>query len=107
LNVLDQLTAAIQTGSQGGIEGGLAALQLAFTRATTAQSALGADENSVADARTRLADLKLATETRRSQDEDANLVDAATRMNQAQVAYRAAIGAMSILNQASLIDFLK
>ena len=32
---------------------------------------------------------------------------AATRMNQAQIAYRAAIGAVSIANQATLIDFLK
>ena len=107
LTVLDDLATAVRAGNNAAIGSGVTALQDAFSRATSAQSRLGADESSIADARSRLSDLRLATETRRSKDEDANLADAATRMNQAQVAYRAALGAVSINNQVSLIDFLK
>jgi flagellar hook-associated protein 3 FlgL len=107
LTVIDNLTAAVQAGDNAGITAGIAALQDAFKRATAAQSRLGADEQSVTDAQGRLSDLRLATDTRRSKDEDVNMADAAARMNQAQVAYRAAIGAVSMSNQASLIDYLK
>jgi flagellar hook-associated protein 3 FlgL len=107
LTVIDNLTAAVQAGDNTGISAGIAALQDAFKRATAAQSRLGADEQSVSDAQGRLSDLRLATDTRRSKDEDVNMADAAARMNQAQVAYRAAIGAVSMSNQASLIDYLK
>ena len=107
LTVIDNLMAAVQAGDNTGISAGIAALQDAFKRATAAQSRLGADEQSVSDAQGRLSDLRLATDTRRSKDEDVNMADAAARMNQAQVAYRAAIGAVSMSNQASLIDYLK
>jgi flagellar hook-associated protein 3 FlgL len=107
LTVLDNLAAAAQAGDSAGISAGIAALQDAFKRATAAQSRLGADEQSVGDAQARLADLRLATDTRRSKDEDVNMADAAARMSQAQVAYRAALGAVSVTNQVSLIDYLK
>lgn len=107
LTVIDNLTTAVQAGDNTAIGTGIAALQDAFKRATAAQSGLGVDEQSVSDAQTRLSDLRLATDTRRSKDEDVNLADAAARMSQAQVAYRAAIGAVNITNQVSLIDYLK
>jgi flagellar hook-associated protein 3 FlgL len=107
LTVLDNLAAAAQAGDSAGISAGIAALQDAFKRATAAQSRLGVDEQSVGDAQGRLADLRLATDTRRSKDEDVNMADAAARMSQAQVAYRAALGAVSVANQVSLIDYLK
>ena len=107
LAVLDDLTAAVQTGDDAGIKAGIAALQDAFKRVTAAQSRLGADEQSVSDAQNRLSDLRLATDTRRSKDEDVNMADAAARLNQAQTAYRAAISAVSVSNQVSLIDYLK
>ena len=107
LTVLDNLATAITAGDAAGMTAGMTALQQAFGRATQAQSRLGADENSVADARTRLADLRLATDTQRSKDEDVNLAEAATRMSQAQVAYRAALSAVAQANQQSLLDYLK
>jgi len=107
LTTLDNLTAAVKSGDSAGITSGISALQDAFSRATSAQSRLGVDEQSVTDAQSRLSSLQLATDTRRSADEDVNMADAATRLTQAQVAYRAAIGAVSIANQASLIDFLR
>jgi len=107
LTVLDNLTTAVQAGDNAAIKDGIAALQDAVKRATAAQSRLGIDEQSVTDAQARLSGLRLATDTRRSKDEDVNMADAAARMNQAQVAYRAALGAVSISNQVSLIDYLK
>lgn len=107
LTVLDHMATAVQAGDNTAIAAGIAALQDAFKRTTTAQSRLGVDEQSVADAQSRLADFRLATDTRRAKDEDVNMADAAARLSQAQVAYRAAIGAVSITNQVSLIDYLK
>ena len=86
---------------------GIDALQAAFGRATAAQNHLGSDENSVQDATARLTNLRVATDTRRSQDEDTNLADAISRMNQAQTAYRAALAAVAATGQLSLFDYLR
>jgi flagellar hook-associated protein 3 FlgL len=105
--VFDDLVTAIRAGDDAGMGTGIAELQAGFDRAIRAQSRLGADENSVDDSLARLSDLRLATETRRSKDEDANMVEAITRLNQADVAYRAALGAVSTAGRVTLLDYLK
>jgi flagellar hook-associated protein 3 FlgL len=106
LTALDTLATAVRNADQPGITQGITDLQAAFSRATQAQNALGADENSVSNATSRLTTLRLATDTRRSQDEDVNMADAIARMNQAQTAYRAALGAVAATGQLSLFDYL-
>jgi flagellar hook-associated protein 3 FlgL len=107
LTTLDNLATAVRNGDQPGISQGLTDLQAAFDRATTAQNALGTDENSVSDATARLATLRLATDARRSKDEDTNMAEAISRMNQAQTAYRAALGAVAQTGQLSLFDYMR
>jgi flagellar hook-associated protein 3 FlgL len=107
LTTLDNLATAVRAGDQTGISQGLTDLQAAFSRATQAQNALGADENSVSDATARLATLRIATDARRSKDEDTNMADAISRMNQAETAYRAALGAVARTGQLSLFDFMR
>jgi len=104
---LDSLVTAVRNGDDAGIQQGIDALQAAFGRATASQNHLGSDENSVQDATARLTNLRVATDTRRSQDEDTNLADAISRMNQAQTAYRAALAAVAATGQLSLFDYLR
>jgi flagellar hook-associated protein 3 FlgL len=104
---LDNLVTAVRNGDDAGIQQGIDALQAAFGRATAAQNRLGSDENSVQDATARLTNLRVATDTRRSQNEDTNLADAISRMNQAQTAYKAALAAVAATGQLSLFDYLR
>ena len=86
---------------------GLGALDRAFQRATRAQGRLGADDRGVADAVTQLNRLRLASESRRSASEDANMAEAITRLSEADTAYRAALAAVSREERQSLLDYLK
>jgi flagellar hook-associated protein 3 FlgL len=107
LTTLDALATAVKSGNQAGMAAGLTALQSAFSRATSAQDALGSDENSVTNATQRLSTLSLATDTRRSQDEDANMASAATQLSQAQTAYQAVLLTVAHSSQMSLFDFMQ
>jgi flagellar hook-associated protein 3 FlgL len=105
--VLDDLATAIEAGDGTAIGTGLAAVERAFTRTQRAIGALGADEQGLDDAAIRLSSLRQAAETRRSTLEDANLAETATRMSQADTAYRAALAAVSTAERQSLLDYLR
>ncbi len=105
--VLDNLATAIEAADGTAIESGLQAVERAFTRTQRAIAALGADEQGIDEAGIRLAVLRQAAEIRRSSLEDANLAEAATRMSQADTAYRAALAAVSTAERQSLLDYLR
>src|SRR5690606_16466428 len=105
--VLDDLATAVETGDGAGIEAGLAAVERAFDRTQRAIGALGADEQSIDEATFRIASMRQSAEIRRANLEDANLVEAATRMSQADTAYRAALAAVSTAERQSLLDYLR
>ena len=107
LTTLDTIATAVRNGDSAGMTAGMTALQAAFGRATQAQDRLGTDENSVTNATSRLTTLSLATDTRRSQDEDANLAAAAAQMSQAQTSLQAALAAVGRSSQLTLFDFLQ
>lgn len=107
LTTLDNLVTAVQSGDAAGMAAGMTALQSAFGRSTQAQDRLGTDENSVANAASRLTTLSLATDTRRSQDEDTNMASAAAQMSQAQTSLQAALAAVGRATQLNLFDFLQ
>jgi flagellar hook-associated protein 3 FlgL len=107
LTTLDTLVTAIRSGDAAGMAAGMTALQSAFGRATQAQDRLGTDENSVTNATARLTTLSLATDTRRSQDEDANMATAVANMSQAQTSLQAALAAVGQSSQLNLFDFLR
>jgi flagellar hook-associated protein 3 FlgL len=104
---LDALATAIETADGAAIESGLQAVERAFTRTQRAIGALGADEQGIDEAGIRLAALRQAAEIRRSAIEDVNLAEAATRMSQADTAYRAALAAVSTAERQSLLDYLR
>ncbi len=104
--VLDDLIIAVRAGDNDDIGTGLQALDAAFDRATTAQSRLGGDMATVDTQRTSLQQLQTAARTRLANLEDADFVQAATGMTQADAAYRAALQSTSQIARNSLMDYL-
>lgn len=107
LTALDALATAIDNGDNAAIGVGIDTIERAFGRTQRALGALGADEQGLDQAAVRLASLRAAADTRRSQLEDVNLAEAATRMTQAETAYRAALSAVSTAERQSLLDYLR
>jgi flagellar hook-associated protein 3 FlgL len=107
LSTLDTLAADAASGNTAGLTAGMAALDRAFRRAVDAQSQVGVEEQSVADGKARLSTLRLASVVQLSKDQDANVVEAITRMNQAQITYQAALGAIGTASKVSLLDYIK
>jgi flagellar hook-associated protein 3 FlgL len=109
-NVLDTLTnlaAAIQAGDQAGIDSGMQALNRAFDRANAAQARIGNDEKSLDDTRSLISSARVGSVARLSSIEDVDLAQAASKLSQANTAYRAALSAMSTIGQVSLMDYIK
>lgn len=107
LDALDALATAVEAGDDAGVAAGMAAVERAMARATRVQGSLGADERGIADAVSQLSALRLASETRRSKAEDANLAEAITRLSEADTAYRAVLAAVSREERMSLLDYLR
>lgn len=107
LNALGDLATAIEAGDGAAIDAGMAAVERAFTRTQRALGTLGSGEQAIDEAGIRLALLRHSTEARRSSLEDANMAESATRMAQADTAYRAALGAVSTAERQSLLDYLR
>jgi flagellar hook-associated protein 3 FlgL len=107
LDTLTNLAAAIQAGDQAGIDAGVQALNRAFDRVNAAQARIGNDEKSLDDTRSLIASARVGSVTRLSSIEDADLAQAASRLSQADTAYRAALAAMSTIGRVSLMDYLK
>jgi len=109
-NVLDTLTnlaTAISTGDQAGIDAGVQALNRAFDRTTAAQARIGNDEKNLDDTRSLISSARVGSVARLSSIEDVDLAQAASKLSQADTAYRAALAAMSTIGQVSLMDYIK
>jgi flagellar hook-associated protein 3 FlgL len=104
---LDQLITAVRTNDQPTIATALTGVERAFSRVVTVQSGVGADLNALDDQRARLSEMKLAGQSRLSKDEDANMAESITGMQQADTAYQAALGAIATRTRLSLMDYLK
>jgi flagellar hook-associated protein 3 FlgL len=107
LTSLDALATAVSSGNAAGIVTGIDALNRAFGRATQAQAQVGIGEANITDGTTQLAALQTAATTRLAADQDANVAAAITKMNQAQVAYQSALGAVAAAHKTSLLDYIQ
>ncbi|HUU35500.1 MAG TPA: flagellin [Vicinamibacterales bacterium] len=108
-NVLDELEAlivAVRAGDNVAMGTGLTALGQAFSRATRTQSQIGVDEQSIVEGQVQLTASRLAVLTQVSKDEDADLATAISEMNRADIAYKAALGAVGTASRTSLLDYL-
>lgn len=106
LSTLDAVATAVDAGDTAAIDAGIDALERAFQRVTRAQSQIGTDQVSVDNSSERLTALHLASLTRVSKVEDANMAEAITRMARAQTAYNAALGAVGTAGRNTLLDYL-
>lgn len=107
LSTLDSLAAAARANDTTTLNGGIALINNAFTRATRAQSLIGNDETTIDDTNQRITDLRLSAKARLSADRDANMAEAITRMTKAQNTYQAALGAVAAASKVSLLDYIK
>lgn len=104
---LDAAAAAARAGDHEALHQARVDLEAAFERATALQMRVGTSLNSIESQQVQLTDRRLAALARVAKLEDANLAEAITGMNQADAAYRAALGATGRMTQLSLMDYLK
>jgi flagellar hook-associated protein 3 FlgL len=104
---LDGLVAAVRAGDDAGIQTGLQQLERAFDRAVAFQSSIGTQLAGIDDQRIRLSELRQASTTLVSKDEDANMAEAVSKMTQAETAYRTALAAIGARSQQTLLDYLR
>lgn len=106
LDTLTQLAAAIQAGDEAAVDSGVQALQRAFGRAQDAQARVGNHLKLIDDTRELMAATRVSAVARLSGIEDVDLAQAASRLSQAETAYRAALAAVSTIGRVSLLDYL-
>lgn len=104
---LDQAIAAVRAGNATDMHAASEGLQAVFGRTTAAQSLVGASMRAIEAQQGRVGALRRASETRVADLEAANLAEAISGMNQAEAAYRAALGAVSTNGRISLMDYLR
>jgi flagellar hook-associated protein 3 FlgL len=103
---IDNLIAAVNAGDSDAIGTGIGLIATMFARVTAAQSRVGASMQALDTEKLRLSATKLASTERLSKLEDANMVEAITGMQQADTAYKAALGAAAATAKVSLMDYL-
>ncbi len=103
---LDALATAVRNGDMSGIDAGIADLDQAFTRVTTAQSRVGATLSALPTEKARLDEMRRASDTRRSQAEEIGTAEAISEMARAQQAQQMAIAAAGQIQRRTLMDYL-
>ncbi len=104
---LEVAIAAAIAGDETGLQAAADGVEAVFARATAAQSHVGASMRAIEAQQGRVGALRRASESRIADLEAANLAEAITGMNQADAAYRAALGAVSASGRLSLMDYLR
>lgn len=104
---LDAAIAAARAGDHAALQQAHVDLQAALDRATAVQMRVGTSLAAIDAQHVQLTERELAARARIASLEDANMAEAITGMNQADAAYRAALGAASHVTQLSLLDYLK
>jgi flagellar hook-associated protein 3 FlgL len=103
---LDALAQAVRDGDMTGIDTGITGLEDAFSRVTAVQSGVGATLGALPSEKSRLDEMRRASETRRSQAEEISLAEAISEMTRAQQAQQATIAAAGTSQKRSLMDYL-
>jgi flagellar hook-associated protein 3 FlgL len=107
LDALTQLATDIRAGNTAGIDAGLAAIDEAFDRAVFAQTQVGITQRTIADVGEQLTAERLGNVSRISELEDANMAEAISDLNRAELAQQSALGSFATLARLTLMDFLK
>jgi flagellar hook-associated protein 3 FlgL len=103
---LARAIAAVRAGNDADMQAASDGIQAVFGRTTAAQSLVGASLRAIETQQGHVSALKRASEARVADLEGANLAEAISGMNQADTAYRAALGAIGNRGRVSLMDYL-
>ncbi len=104
---LQNLITAIGANDKAAMATAVTELKDHFNRVVAAQSGVGANLSQLEDDRARLQALRRASQNRLDANEKVDYAEAITQMNQAETAYRAALGVTSTVGNLSLLDYLK
>ena len=104
---LQSLIDAVRANDQAGITAGLDEVAVAFDHVISVQSGVGADMVALENQTARIGDMRRANQVALSSDEDANMVESATKLSQANNVYQAALHALATRSQLSLLDYLE
>lgn len=107
LNTLTRLADSIRNGRTAEILAGLDAIDAAFDRAVFAQTQVGITQRTIADVGEQLTVQRLGTVSRISEIEDANMAEAISDLNRAELAQQSALGSFATLARLTLLDYLK
>ena len=107
LNTLTALAESIRNGNTDEILAGMDKIDAAFDRAVFAQTQVGITQRTLADVGEQLTVERLGNVKRISEIEDANMADAISDLNRAELAQQSALGAFATLARLSLLDYLK
>jgi flagellar hook-associated protein 3 FlgL len=107
LTKLTQLADEIRAGDTDQILAGLDAIDAAFDRAVFAQTQVGITQRTIADVGEQLTVQRLGTVSRISEIEDANMAEAISDLNRAELAQQSALGSFATLARLTLLDYLK
>ncbi|VBB42513.1 putative Flagellin and related hook-associated proteins [uncultured Desulfatiglans sp.] len=105
--VLDSLCSALEENDTTAIQDRIVLLDSAQSQVLGAQSELGARLNRVEMARNYWSDFELATTQLLSETEDADMVEAMTRLSLQETIYNASLGIAGRMLQQTLLDFIK
>lgn len=103
---LDRAIAAVGAADDVNMASAALSLKGAFDRVTAAQSHSGTSMNSIDGQLGRIKELRLAGEARVAGHEGVNMAEAISKMNQADTAYRASLGAIGAAGRTTLMDYL-
>ena len=105
-SVLDQLSSDVRSGNTSGVTTDQNNLNARYSNVTTALGTVGALENTITTQQNLATSTVGTLQQQQSNLEDADLPSTILQLNQAQVAYQAALGATSKANLPSLISYL-
>jgi flagellar hook-associated protein 3 FlgL len=107
LETLGKLEAALRGDDSAGVSDALASLDQHSQRVLSLRAELGARAQHVELAKTQLQSVKLTFQDLLSQVQDADLTEAVTDLRSQELSYQAAAAAASVLQRASLLDYLR
>lgn len=105
--IVNQVNDALRTNDRGSINALLDGLDTARQQIDSQRAIAGSRQNMIQNVLERQRDILLGLETVRSEIEDADLVEALTRLTQRQTAYEASLAAAGAISELSLLDFLR
>ncbi|HTO00674.1 MAG TPA: flagellar hook-associated protein FlgL [Microthrixaceae bacterium] len=105
--ILDSISAAINSGDDAGMANGITALDTAMKRIESAQVELGARARQVDDVMARMASTDIDTKQALSEVEDVDIAQAMIDASAKDFSYKAALSTAAKVMQMSLLDFLR